>query len=126
MVLVACIRSANRQYHLMHPEVYLGSVLVAWTTLVAGVTAAGWHFLGWALVLIGWAGWASARLPRALCVLYLVAAIPSLFVYVLSDLEEAAIMLGMVWAVWQGIVLWRREPVETQTIGPSPPTSHAR
>ena len=65
-VAVACIRSANRHYHLMHPELNLemsSTVLVVWTTLVAGVTATGWHFLGWALVLIGSAGWTSAAFP---------------------------------------------------------------
>src|SRR4030042_6702163 len=42
-VAVACIRSANRHYHLIHPEQHLEastSVLVVWTTLVAGVTGA--------------------------------------------------------------------------------------
>ena len=39
MVAVACIRSANRHYHLMHPELHLEestTVLVVWTTLLAG------------------------------------------------------------------------------------------
>ena len=110
MVLVACIRSANRQYHLLHPELQLEEatmVLVVWTTIVAGITAAGWHFLGWALVLIGSAGWTSARLPRGLCGVYLVGGLAALLVYVLPDLEGAAVMLGVLWAVWQGIVLWQ-------------------
>ena len=67
-VAVACIRSANRHYHLTHPDLHLeGSttVLVVWATLVAGVLAAGWHFLGWVQVLVGSAGWTSRRLPRA-------------------------------------------------------------
>lgn len=75
MVLIACIRSANRQYHMAHPELHLEeatTVLVVWATVLAGITAAGWHFLGWALVLIGSAGLTSGRLQRALCVLYLV------------------------------------------------------
>ena len=36
MVLGACIRSANRQYHIIHPELHLESsidVLLVWTTL---------------------------------------------------------------------------------------------
>jgi hypothetical protein len=43
-VAVACIRSANRQCHLIHPELHLEestSVLVVWTTIVAGVIGAG-------------------------------------------------------------------------------------
>jgi len=73
VVAVACIRSANRHYHLIHPELHLetsSTILIVWTTLVAGVTGAGWHFLGWVLVLVGSAGWTSRRLPRVLSVLY--------------------------------------------------------
>lgn len=117
MVTVACIRAANRHYHLIHPELHLetsSTVLIVWTTLVAGVTAAGWHFLGWALVLIGSAGWTSGRLPRLLSVLYLVAGITSLFVYLLPENEGLAAMLGVVVSIWQGILLWKAKPEETQ------------
>ncbi len=117
MVAVACIRSANRHYHLNHPELHLetsSTVLVVWTTIVAGVTGAGWHFLGWALVLIGLAGWTSSRLPRLLSVLYLVAGAISLFVYLQPDNEGIAVVLCLVVSIWQGILLWRSEPEETQ------------
>ena len=117
MVAVACIRSANRHYHLMHPELNLemsSTVLVVWTTLVAGVTAAGWHFLGWALVLIGLTGWTTHRLPRLLSVLYLVVGTISLFVYLHPDLEQHAGGLGVVLSIWQGILLLRAGPGETQ------------
>ncbi|MBI5295701.1 MAG: hypothetical protein HY869_09515 [Chloroflexi bacterium] len=116
MVLVACIRAANRQYHLMHPELHLEdstTVLVIWTTLVAGVTAAGWHFLGWSLMLAASAGWTSGRLPRVLCALYLVGGIASLFVFVFPVLEGAAALLGVIWAVWQGVLLWNGGKEET-------------
>jgi hypothetical protein len=76
MVSIACIRSANRHYHLMHPELHLensATVLIVWTTLVAGMTGMGWHFLGWAFGLLGWAGWTTRLLPRGLSGLYLVA-----------------------------------------------------
>lgn len=117
MVAVACIRSANRHYHIIHPELHLEestTVLVVWTTLVAGMTATGWHFLGWALALVGSAGWTSRRLPRLLSVLYLVAGIVSLFVYVLPDIEANVVALGVVVSIWQGILLWKAEPGETQ------------
>ena len=42
MVAVACIRAANRHYHIDHPDLHLESsttVLVVWGTLVAGVSA---------------------------------------------------------------------------------------
>jgi hypothetical protein len=109
MVLVACIRSSNRHYHIIHPELHLeasSTVLVVWATLVQGVTAAGWHFLGWALVLVGLAGWTTRSLPRGLNILYLAGGIASLFVYVFPTLEPAAAALGVIWAVWQGILLW--------------------
>ncbi|HMQ53043.1 MAG TPA: hypothetical protein PKE64_03025 [Anaerolineae bacterium] len=117
MVSVACIRSANRHYHLIHPELHLEEstmVLVVWTTLVAGLTATGWHFLGWAYVLLGWAGWTSRRLPRVLSGLYLGGGLVSMFVYVLPDTEGLAMTLGMVVSIWQGILLWKAEPGERQ------------
>ena len=117
MVAVACIRSANRHYHLIHPELHLetsSTVLIVWTTLVAGVTGAGWHFLGWVLVLVGSAGWTSRRLPRVLSVLYLLAGVLSLFVYLGPGLEGNAMMLGLVVSIWQGILLWKAESGETQ------------
>jgi len=125
MVAVACIRSANRHYHLIHPELHLESssdVLVVWTTLVAGLTGAGWHFLGWAMVLIGSAGWTSRYLPRPLSVLYLLAGITSLFVYLLPGNEGTAVLLGVIVSLWQGILFWKGKPEETQAPGVS--TSH--
>lgn len=119
MLTVACIRAANRHYHIIHPGLHLETnttVLIVWTTLVAGVAAAGWHSLGWALVLLGWAGWTSGRLPRVLCILYLLCGIVSLFVYLFPDLEGAAVTLGLLWAVWQGIVMLRSGPEEREAI----------
>lgn len=116
MVAVACIRSANRHYHLTHPELHLENsilVLVVWTTLVAGVTATGWHFLGWSFVLLGSAGWTTHRLPRGLSVLYLVTGTVSLFVYLLPAMEGNVIVLGAVASIWQGSLLWKAEPEET-------------
>ena len=127
MVLVACIRSANRNYHLIHPELHLeGSqtILIVWMTLVAGVTGAGWHFLGWALLLIGSAGWTSGQLPPALTVLNLVGGVVSLFVYLLPELEGLAGMLVIVISIWQGFLLWKAEPGETQSPGISASQSH--
>jgi hypothetical protein len=117
MVVVACIRSANRHYHLIHPELHLESstdVLVVWTTLVAGLAGAGWHFLGWALVLIGSAGWTTRWLPRLLSALYLLAGINSLFVYLLPEIEGTFMMLSVVVIIWQGILLWQGKPEEMQ------------
>lgn len=117
MVAVACIRSANRHYHLNHPELHLetsSTVLLVWATLVAGVTGAGWHFLGWAWVLVGSAGWTSGRLPRLLSGLYLVAGGLSLFVYLLPNNEGTAVVLSLVVSIWQGILLLIAGPEEIQ------------
>ena len=90
MLLVACIQAANRHYHLIHPELHLdtsSTVLIVWTTVVAGVTGAEWHLLGWTLLLVGSAGWTSGLLPRLLSMLYLVAGTISMFVYLLPERE---------------------------------------
>lgn len=113
-VAVACIRSANRHYHLIHPELHLESsstVLTVWTTLVAGVSGAAWHFLGWALVLIGLAGWTSRRIPRLLSVLYLLAGTTSLLVYLLPDMDANALAFSVIVSIWQGFLLLKAEPL---------------
>ena len=116
-VAVAFIRSANRHYHLIHPELHLensSDVLVVWTTLVAGLTNTGWHFLGWAFVLIGSAGWTSRYIPRLLSMLYLVAGVMSLFVYLIPGSDGSAVLLSVVVIIWQGILLWKGDAEETQ------------
>jgi hypothetical protein len=117
MVLVACIRSANRNYHITHPDLHLENditVLIVWATLVAGVSAAGWHFLGWSMVLIGSAGWTTRLLPRGLSVLYMLAGITSMFVYLLPANEGLVGTLGVVISIWQGILLLKAGTGETQ------------
>ena len=69
MAAVAFIRASNRQYHLIHPELNLENsttILIIWTTLVAGMNSIGFHFLGWMFVLLGSASWTSHFFPRAL------------------------------------------------------------
>ena len=117
MIIIACIRSANRQYHLLHPDLHLEdslTVLIVWGTLVAGLTGAGFHFLGWTLTLIGSVGWTSRQLPRLLSVLYLAAGVTSLFVYLLPENEGLVGVLSMIVCIWQGILLWKAEPKKTQ------------
>ena len=111
-VSVAFVRAANRQYLTHHPELET-MLLPAWTTLVTGVIMTGWHFLGWALLLIGSAGWASRRLPRGLSALSMVAGIVSLFVYLLPDAHGLVAIFGVMVSIWQGVVLWKAEPGAT-------------
>ena len=121
MILIACVRSANRQYHLLHPDLHLEdsiTVLTVWGTLVSGLTGAAWHFLGWALILIGSVGWTSRQLSRLLSALYLITGLTSLFVYLLPNAEGLAGLLGVIVIIWQGILLWKVKPEET-------PANHA-
>jgi len=83
------------------------TVLLVWTTLVAGMNAVGFHFLGWVFVLLGSAGWTSRLFPRLLNGFYFLAGIPALFVYLVPDLEGLVLMLGTIISVWQGILLWK-------------------
>jgi|GEM_PF-1200417 len=90
MAAVAFFRASNRHYHLLHPELNLEhstTILILWTTLVAGVNAIGFHFLGWTFVLLGSASWTSHIFPRLLSVFYFLAGVSALFVYRFSDLE---------------------------------------
>lgn len=114
-VAVASIRSANRHYHLIHPELHLESssdVLIVWTTLVAGAIGAAWHFLGWAWVLIGSAGWTSRSIPRLLSSVYLLAGAASLLVFLLPEMEANALVLSVIVSIWQGFLLFNTEPRE--------------
>jgi hypothetical protein len=112
MAAVAFIRASNRHYHLIHPELDLANsatVLTVWTTLLAGVNAAGFHFLGWAFVLLGSASWTSRFFPRLLNVFHFLAGVSSLFVYLFAELEGLALLLGIIIGIWQGILLWKQD-----------------
>jgi hypothetical protein len=115
MVCVAAIRSVNRQYLLAHPELadeLSTTLLTAWGTIVTAVSATGWHFLGWALLLIGSAAWSGRGLPRGLAALYLVTGCAALVVVLLPDLEGGVVALTVALSIWQGVVLWRAEPLD--------------
>jgi hypothetical protein len=107
-VTVACIRAANRGYHLSHPELGLEfsaqSVMIGWTTLVAGLIGAGRHVMGWCLILLGSAGWND---QRSISVLYVATGLLALFVYAFPSLDEVIILLGFVLSIWQGVLLLR-------------------
>jgi hypothetical protein len=117
-VMATLFRSSNRNYHLLHPELNLQAsqtVLIVWTTLVAGAIATAWHFLGWSLVLLGAAGWTTGRLPRLLSLLYWLVGVASLFVYLLPHMEGGIVLFGVIMNIWQGIWLWKAAPAETPT-----------
>ena len=120
MAAVAFIRASNRHYHLIHPELNLensATVLIVWTTLVAGVSAIGFHFLGWTFVLLGSASWTSHIFPRLLNILYFLAGVSSLFVYLFPELEGFVLLLGTIIGVWQGILLWKHDAFQYTKVG---------
>jgi len=115
-VVVASIRSANRYYHLTHPDLHLESsttVLIVWATQVAGAIGAALHFQGWALVLVGSAGWTTNRLPRTLSVLYLLTGAMSLLVLLLPQMEANALAFMVILSIWQGFLLIKHENINT-------------
>lgn len=120
MAAVAFIRASNRHYHLMHPELNLENsttVLIVWTTLVAGMNSFGFHFLGWAFVLLGSASWSSRLFPRVLTVLYFVAGIAGMFVYLFEELEGLVLLVGTIIGVWQGVLLLRHDTHQSVDAG---------
>ena len=113
MAAVAFIRASNRHYHLLHPELNLEdnqTVLLVWTTLVAGVNGLGFHFLGWTFILLGSAGWTSKLFPTVLNILYFLAGIISFFTYLSRDGDFGGVFLGAIISIWQAILLWNAEP----------------
>jgi hypothetical protein len=111
LAAVAFLRASNRHYHLSHPELDLENsttVLIIWTTLVAGVNALGFHFLGWTFVLLGSAGWTSRSWPRWLTVVYLLTGVAALFVYLFPGLEGFVLLSGTLIGLGQGLWLWKQ------------------
>lgn len=107
---VAFIRASNRHYHLMHPELNLEenqTILILWTTLVAGVTGLGFHFLGWNFILLGAVGWSTKLFPSLLSGLYLFTGVISFFSYLFRDGDLSVLLLAAIISIWQGILLWK-------------------
>ncbi|MBC7878165.1 MAG: hypothetical protein H7Y59_13425 [Anaerolineales bacterium] len=120
MAAVAFIRASNRHYHLIHPELNLENsitVLLVWTTLVAGMNAIGFHFLGWTFVLLGSASWSSHIFPRLLNILYFVAGIAGWFVYLFQELDGLVLLLGTIIGIWQGILLLKNDTHQSINAG---------
>jgi hypothetical protein len=122
LAAVAFIRASNRHYHLLHPDLHLENdttVLIVWGTLVAGVNALGFHFLGWMFILLGSANWTARIFPRLLSGFHFLAGVSALFVYRFPALEGLALLLSLVIGLWQGLSLWKQD---TATASESNPT----
>lgn len=117
LAAVAFIRASNRHYHILYPELHLEgnqTVLIVWTTLVAGVTGLGFHFLGWNFILLGSVGWSTRIFPRLLSGLYILTGAISLFAYLSRDGDLNSLLFIVIISIWQGILLWRSKPEEIQ------------
>jgi hypothetical protein len=68
---------------------------------------AGYFTHGWTLLLIGWAALKTISLPRILSYLFVLAGIVNILEFVVQPLMFVAILLGIVWGLWLGIVLLR-------------------
>ncbi len=104
------VQTTGRHYISMNPELdatVFESIFRSLSMIVPGLTSAGRHFLGWTLILLGSAGWTTHRLPRTLCIIYFIGAFLALFAYLSPGIGEAILLPGVIWNVWQGILLWR-------------------
>ena len=109
------VQTIGRHYISSHPELgytIFESIFRALSMIVPGLTSSGRHLLGWTLVLLGSAGWVTRTLPRILCVLYFIGALLGLFAYLSPGIGELILIPGVIWNIWQGILLWRgRSPL---------------
>jgi hypothetical protein len=69
--------------------------------------AAGYFAYGWTLLLIGWAALKTKCLPKILSYLFMLAGVVNIFEFVVQPLIFVAILFGIVWGLWLGIVLLR-------------------
>lgn len=110
------VQTIGRHYISMNPELNASvyeSIFRALSMVVPGLTSSGRHFLGWTLILLGTAGWSTRRLPRTLCIIYFVGAVLGLFAYFSPGIGELILLPGLIWNIWQGILLWRGESALT-------------
>lgn len=114
----ASVQTIGRHYTALHTEMDASvyeAVFRASSIVVPGMTSAGRHFLGWLLILLGSAGMASKKLPKALSILYIVGGVPSLVAYLIPGLGEVILALGVIWNIWQGVLLWRADARQSST-----------
>jgi nitrate reductase NapE component len=71
------------------------------------LNTAGYHALGWALLLIGWAALKTRCLQRILSYLLVLAGIFSILMIAVGPFGFVVLLLGIAWGLWLGVVLLR-------------------
>jgi len=72
-----------------------------------GLSVGGYHALGWALLLMGWAALKTARLPRMLASFILLAGLVLILEFVSMALVFVVFVVTVILSLWLGIVLLR-------------------
>jgi hypothetical protein len=72
-----------------------------------GLSNAGDHAAGWALLLIGWAAVKTRLLPRILSYFLILNGIVGILEFVALPLGFVVLLLSIVWSLWLGVVLLR-------------------
>lgn len=73
-----------------------------------GLGAAGYHAIGWAFLLCGWAALKTGRLPRILSYLLVLVGIFSILMFAGGPpFGFVVLLLGIAWGLWLGVVLLR-------------------
>lgn len=110
------VQTTGRHYISMNSELdanIFEGIFRSLSMVVPGLTSSGRHFLGWTLILLGMAGWTTSKLPRTLCIIYFIGALLALFAYLSPGIGELILLPGIIWNVWQGILLWRDDSTPT-------------
>ena len=111
------VQTTGRHYISTNPELTANvfeSIFRSLSMVVPGLTSSGRHFLGWTLILLGMTGWRTSKLPRTLCIIYFIGALLALFAYLSPGIGELILLPGIIWNIWQGIILWRNDTTVIQ------------
>jgi len=79
------------------------------TAMYFGLIFAGDHAMGWVLLLLGWAALKTRELPRILSGLTMLYGMVLILEFAVRPFMNVGVILGIIWGVWLGGVLLRRE-----------------
>ncbi len=82
----------------------------ALTALVYWLDNAAVFAAGWWLLLLGWAGLSTQRLPMLLSWLLLGSGVIAILAFLIPILGLLVVLLNVIWSIWLGVVLLRPAP----------------